>query len=159
MAQTQVSKEAIWLTRLLAEIDIGFRLPKAPVIIKADNQGAIAVTKDPRFHSRTKHIDIQWHFVRDQVETGLVKFEWVPTGDIAADGLTKALTNDKFTSLVRQIGLKEAKEQSYECGLCGSIAISTTCSPSFELCGSGGFQPIRWSCSYAISLKSQRLGK
>ena len=50
--------------------------------------------------------------MRDQVETGAVKFEWVPTGDMAADGLTKALTNDKFASFVRQIGLKEAEEQS-----------------------------------------------
>ena len=58
MAQTQASKEAIWLSRLLSELDVGFRLPKPPVLIKADNQGAIALTKDPRFHSRTKHIDI-----------------------------------------------------------------------------------------------------
>ena len=110
MAQTQTSKEAIWLSRLLSELDIGLGLPKAPVVIKADNQGAIALTKDPRFHSRTKHIDIQWHFVRDQVETGSVKFEWVPTNEMAADGLTKALTNEKFAQFIHQLGLK--KEQS-----------------------------------------------
>ena len=106
MAQTQAAKEAIWLTRLLAELDVGLGLPSKPVLIKADNQGAIALTKDPRFHSRTKHIDIQWHFVRDQVEIGAVMFEWVATNKMAADGLTKALSNDKFSAFVRQIGLR-----------------------------------------------------
>ena len=108
MAQTQAAKEAIWLTRLLSELDVGFGLPTKPVLIKADNQGAIALTKDPRYHSRTKHIDIQWHFVRDQVETGAVTFEWVPTGEMTADGLTKALTNDKFAAFLRQIGLQKS---------------------------------------------------
>ena len=106
MAQTQAAKEAIWLTRLFSELDIGFGLPKAPILIKADNQGAIALASDPRFHSRTKHIDIQWHFVRDQVETGAIEFEWVRTNDMVADGLTKTLTNDKFKVFVSQIGLE-----------------------------------------------------
>ena len=106
MAQTQAAKEAIWLTRLLSELDIRLGLPKAPILIKADNQGAIALTKDPRFHSRTKHIDIQWHFVRDQVETGAVEFQWVKTNNIAADGLTKSLTNEKFAAFIKQIGLR-----------------------------------------------------
>ena len=105
MAQTQASKEAIWLTRLLSELDVGFGLPTKPVTIKADNQGAIALIEDPRFHSRTKHIDIQWHFVRDQVETGAVRFEWIPTKDMVADGLTKPLTNEKFAVFVGQLGL------------------------------------------------------
>ena len=105
MAQTQAAKEAIWLTRLFSELDVGLGLPKAPVLIKADNQGAIALASDPRFHSRTKHIDIQWHFVRDQVETGAVEFQWVRTSEMVADGLTKALTNEKFATFIRQIGL------------------------------------------------------
>ena len=107
MAQTQAAKEAIWLTRLLSELDIGFGLPTKPVVIKADNRGAIALTEDPRFHSRTKHIDIQWHFVRDQVETGAVRFEWVPTNDMVADGLTKPLTNEKFAVFIGQLGLRK----------------------------------------------------
>ena len=105
MAQAQAAKEAIWLTRLLSELDVGLGLPAKSVLIKADNQGAIALTKDPRFHSRTKHIDIQWHFVRDQVEIGAVQFECVVTNQMAADGLTKALSNEKFGAFVRQIGL------------------------------------------------------
>ena len=52
MAQTQASKEAIWISRLLKELDMGFDLPGTPVTIKADNQGAIALAKDPKFKPR-----------------------------------------------------------------------------------------------------------
>jgi len=105
MAQTQATKEAIWINRLLSELDVGYGLPHQPVIIKADNQGAIALAKEPRFHSRTKHIDIQWHFVREQVEKGAVEFVWILNNEMAADGLTKPLTNEKFTGFVQMIGM------------------------------------------------------
>ena len=106
MAQTQASKEAIWLTKLLKELDLGWSLHRPPVQICADNQGAITLAKDPKFHSRTKHIDIQWHFVRDQVESGAVEFVWIPTNKMAADGLTKALTKEKHARFVSMLGLK-----------------------------------------------------
>ena len=79
-SQTQAAKETIWLPRLLSELDIRFGLPSKPALITADAQGALALTKDPGIYSRTKHIDIQWHFVRDQVEIGTVRFVWVATG-------------------------------------------------------------------------------
>ena len=106
MAQTQASKEALWLTRLLKELDLELGLPKPPVIIRADNQGAIALTKDPKYHSRTKHIDIQWHFVRDQVECGAIRFHWIETIRMAADGLTKALEKSKFERFVALIDMR-----------------------------------------------------
>ena len=106
MAQTQASKEAIWITRLLGELDLGFGLPGAPVTIKADNQGAIALSEDPKFHSRSKHIDIQWHFVREKVKQGAVRFEYCPTADMAADGLTKALNKVKFARFLELAGLR-----------------------------------------------------
>lgn len=65
IAQTHASKEAIWLSRLLKEIDIDNLLPSLLITIFANNQGAIALSKDPRYHVRTKHINIQWHFVRE----------------------------------------------------------------------------------------------
>ena len=105
MAQTQASKEAIWIGRLLKELDIGLNLPAFPVTIKADNQGAIALAKDPKFHSRTKHIDLQWHFVREQVENRVVNFEYCSTKGMAADGLTKALDRLKHAAFVQQLGL------------------------------------------------------
>ena len=87
MAQTQAAKEGIWLPRRFSELFIGFDLSNKPVVIMADNQGAFALTSDLRFHSDTKYIKIQWHFVRDKVETGAVRLEWIPTNDMEVDRL------------------------------------------------------------------------
>lgn len=109
MAQTQASKEAIWLKRLIKELDLDGTLlaeqSNKPVIIKADNQGAIHLSKDPKFHTRTKHIDVQWHYVRDQVQSGAIDFVYCPTTDMAADGLTKPLDRIKFKAFIEQMGL------------------------------------------------------
>ena len=84
---------------------MSFDLPGTPITIKADNQRAIALAKDPKFHSRTKHIDVQWHFVREQVEKGMMQFEYCPTNEMAADELTKTLNKIKFGRFVRMAGL------------------------------------------------------
>lgn len=76
------------------------------MIIYCDNQDAMALAKNPQFQARTKHIDIQHHYVREQVTTGNVALEYVPTGRQVADGLTKALCKDKFDRFRDLIGLE-----------------------------------------------------
>ena len=93
------------MVQLLKELDMGYGLPTTPVIIKADNQSAIALSKDVRYHTRTKYIDIQWYFVREQVALGSITIEYIPTKEIAADSLTKALDRVKFQRFVVLIGL------------------------------------------------------
>ena len=61
MSVTQVAKEAIWLMMLLRELDI--RTSEELLIIKVDNQGSMHLAKNPEYHARTKHIDIQHHFI------------------------------------------------------------------------------------------------
>jgi hypothetical protein len=56
-----------------------------------DNQGAIALTKNPHLHERSKHIDVCYHYVRDLVERGKLDVAYVPTADMVADGMTKPL--------------------------------------------------------------------
>jgi len=95
MAATQAAKEAIWLRRFLTEL--GYTRPDIDsVTINCDNQGAITLTKNPEFHARTKHIDIQWHYVREQVEKGAVTLRFIGTAEMVADGLTKPLGRVKF---------------------------------------------------------------
>jgi len=103
MAETQATKEAIWLRRFLSEI--GVFSDDDTVVIRADNRGAMDLARNPEFHARTKHIDIQYHFVREAVDCGLVDFEFVPTSEQAADGLTKPLPAVKFTRFLIQSGL------------------------------------------------------
>jgi hypothetical protein len=55
-----------------------------------------AIASNLEYHARTKHIDIQYHYVRDKTFDGTVAFNYVPTAKMAADGLTKALERVKF---------------------------------------------------------------
>src|SRR5205085_10221192 len=65
MGQTQATKEAVWLRRLLQEVTQQGERPLATIIF-GDNQGAIALSKNPQFHPRTKHIDIQHNYNRER---------------------------------------------------------------------------------------------
>jgi hypothetical protein len=62
MVNTQATKEAIWITKLM--MDLG-SMEKKVMVIRCDNQGAISLTKNPIHHVRTKHIDVQHHFIRE----------------------------------------------------------------------------------------------
>ena len=108
IAQTHAAKEAIWVKSLLNEIQ---GLTSEPMTINCDNQGAIALSKDNKFHSRTKHIDLRYHFVREAVEDGKIKITYIPTDENVADIFTKALAKLKFVRFVKMLGLGELEEK------------------------------------------------
>ncbi|KAI7703162.1 hypothetical protein KC353_g14273 [Hortaea werneckii] len=93
IALTQATKEAVWLRLLLRELGVP---TTEPTRILADNQGAMALAKNPEFHTRTKHIDIQYHFVRQEVGRKRIQLEFVGSESMLADCLTKALPATKF---------------------------------------------------------------
>lgn len=76
-----------------------------PIVIplKGDNQGLIAMAHNPVFHSKTKHTDIQHHYIRDEVGTKRIELSYIPTDEMIANGLTKALTNVKFYNFIEQM--------------------------------------------------------
>jgi hypothetical protein len=102
MALLHALKELIWLLRFLREIGYGIDNQN---IIYTDNQGAIALAHNPEHHARTKHVDIQYHFVRNCVEDGTTRLEYCPTEDMVADGLTKALGPERLRKLARMMGM------------------------------------------------------
>lgn len=102
MAMSQCTKEAIWLRQLLA--DVGF-VQQGGTQVLCDNQGAIALAKNPTHHSRTKHIDVQHHFIREQVEDQVIELKYVPTQAMVADVLTKALGKSQHLILIEKMGL------------------------------------------------------
>ena len=104
MATSQSTKEAIWLRKLLA--DVGF-VQEGATTIMCDNQGCIALAKNPTHHSRTKHIDVQHHFIREKLESDEIRLEYCPTEDMVADVLTKALAKDRHQRLAKAMGLRE----------------------------------------------------
>jgi hypothetical protein len=110
MALTHAAKEAIWLRRFLTELrfEKEVRL-QLPTIIHEDNQSAIALAKNPIHHARSKHIDIQFHFIRERIEAGEIELVYTPTEHMTADILTKALAAPKFEKQVRDLQLHDDK--------------------------------------------------
>ena len=93
MIATHASKEVVWLQRLCS----GIGLVQQAVRLDCDSQSAIFLEKNPAYHSKTKHIDVQYHFVRDMVEEKKVLLEKVDTLKNAADSLTKSVSTEKFS--------------------------------------------------------------
>jgi len=103
IAQTHAAKEGIWLRAFVEEI----RGPSnRPMTINCDNQGAIALAKDNKFHSRTKHIDLRYHFIREAVDDGKINVNYIPTEENISDILTKALPKPKFQMFVEKLGMR-----------------------------------------------------
>ena len=104
VAATHAAKEAIWLKRLITET---FDFPDNPITLHCDNQSAIALTKDNAHHSRTKHIDIRYHFIRYSVQDGKINIIYCPTNENVADTLTKPLPSIKAKHFAAALGLRE----------------------------------------------------
>jgi hypothetical protein len=87
------SCDAIWLWNLLTSL---FDLEMDATVIFCDNQSCIKMTENPVFHDKTKHIEIWYHYIRDLVQKGAVKLQYVGTNEQVADVLTKPLSRVKF---------------------------------------------------------------
>lgn len=104
MASADAAKQAVWL-RLLLE-DIGLGLGDQALQLVNDNAGAIALSKNPVNHEKSKHIDMRHHFIREKVEDKTVSLAHVPSAENIADLLTKALPTELFTKLCHLLGMK-----------------------------------------------------
>jgi hypothetical protein len=93
METTHASKEAVWLQRLCS----GIGLVQQAVRLYCDNQSVIFLEENPTYHSKTKHIDVQYHFVRDMVEEKKVLLEKVDTLKNVVDSLTMSMSIEKFS--------------------------------------------------------------
>ena len=103
IALSYAVQEAIWLKSLLTSVGV---VVDKPIIIKEDNQGAIAIAKDPVKHTRAKHIDIRFHFLRDIIKRGDIELEYCSTENMTADILTKPVSKNKFVKCRDEMGLK-----------------------------------------------------
>ena len=102
VAQTHAAKELIWLCTILSELNSTF---EEPTTLNCDNQGAIALAKDNKFHARTKHIDIRYHYIREAVENSDINMQYIPTNENIADIFTKPLAKAKFEHFTEKLGL------------------------------------------------------
>jgi hypothetical protein len=75
--------------------------------ILGDNQGALRLVANPEFHSRSKHVDVQYHYVRELLEEGTICIDYVRTSEMAADCLTKPLKKVQLRANLDMMGLKK----------------------------------------------------
>ena len=99
---SQAASEVLWLKSLFAEL--GFSIAGVPTIW-CDNTSAASLAQNPVFHSRTKHIEIDVHFSREKVSSGLLSIQYIPSENQKADILTKALPVARFEFLCGKLSL------------------------------------------------------
>ncbi len=106
IAMCMATKESIWLSRLLADL-LNTTEPQ-PIILGVDNNGAIETAKNASVNQRNKHIDLQYHFVRQAHQSNLIKLHHVNSEDQVADCMTKPLDRQLFTKCVTAQGIGPA---------------------------------------------------
>jgi len=99
---TPAVQEVVWLRDLLCELGI---TSTAPSLLNMDNRGAVCLTRGAGDSNWTKHIDIQYHFIRSHVESKHIEVRYLPTDEMVADILTKNLGHIKHDYFVGKLGI------------------------------------------------------
>ena len=101
VAAASCCSQLLWMISTLS--DFGLSYTHVPLL--CDSTSAISVAKNPVLHSKTKHIDVRYHFLRDNVEKGRIELSHVPTQNQLADILTKPLDQATFARLRGELGV------------------------------------------------------
>jgi hypothetical protein len=102
IAATSCCTQVLWIKKNLKDIQVPC---DQPVTIMCDNTSAINISKNHVQHSKTKHIPIKYHFLREQVQDQVVKLEYVPSKEKIADIFTKPLPRESFEYLRQRLGV------------------------------------------------------
>ncbi len=108
MATKEAIKEHIYLHKVMQEINkqLGLSVVEDKIAtLLLDNQSAIKLAENPEFHKRSKHIDIQYHFIRECVENNTVNIGYIPTLEQLADGFTKGLDTIKHKRFIQNLNM------------------------------------------------------
>ncbi len=97
----EIVKEIVWFRSLLATL--GIQVRKRPTVIFHDNSSAIQIAQGRGDHHKQKHINVKYHYTREQVANKVIKLEFVPSTQMVADLLTKPLTADVFNRFRKRI--------------------------------------------------------
>ena len=104
-AMASTACEILWLKILLS--DLGIKSNK-PIVLHCDNQAAMHIAANPVFHERTKHIEVDCHFVRHQVQSNVLTTAYIRSSDQLADVFTKVLPSSQFERLLSKLGSRDS---------------------------------------------------
>ena len=102
VAACLASCEAVWLRKLLSDL---FDLQLDATCIYCNNQSCVKLSENPIFHEKSKHIEIKYHYIKDMVQRGAVKLQYVAMDEHIADVLTKPLSRVKFEYFMEKLGV------------------------------------------------------
>ena len=101
---TNATCEVVWLWRILADLE---EKKSGSTCINCDNQSAIKLAHNPIYHARSKHIELQYHFVREKIESNEIDLVFYNTKDNMVDIFTKHLGKLKFEVFRHKLGVVE----------------------------------------------------
>ncbi|RVW75547.1 Retrovirus-related Pol polyprotein from transposon RE1 [Vitis vinifera] len=101
-AMAQATCEIIWIHQLLCEVGMKCTMPAK---LWCDNQAALHIAANPVYHERTKHIEVDCHFIREKIEENLVSTDYVKTGEQLGDIFTKALNGTRVEYFCNKLGM------------------------------------------------------
>ena len=78
-----------------------------PMTIHGDNQGSLSLAENPQYHQKTKHIEVQYHYIRQEVKAGNVVLNYLPTERMPADGLTKPLNSIRYSEFLKLLNMQQ----------------------------------------------------
>jgi hypothetical protein len=111
ISQAMYAKQGQWAAQIWKDMGVPQYINnnnELTVQMYGDNQGALALVKNPHLHERSKHIDISYHFIRDLAEKKKLGITYIPTADMIADGMTKPLAKVAHKRFRLQLGLVDA---------------------------------------------------
>ena len=106
MACAAAMSEVVYLKRFLQRLGI-IAHSKEAVTLYSDTTAALAYAKDPKYHGKSKHVEIKYHFIRDMIARSEVVMKHISTGSMVADPLTKPIARDVFQSHVGSLVLRK----------------------------------------------------
>lgn len=119
IAGTDAAKELTWIAHFLADLGpLGAQWTTTVPVLCGDNQGALAMAKSNTFRPRTKHIHVRERFIAQMVQDGHCQIFYVPTRDMIADALTKALPRERLKTLLAHMGLQFHGNIPQSCQTC-----------------------------------------
>ncbi|MBW0591563.1 hypothetical protein O181_131278 [Austropuccinia psidii MF-1] len=101
VSMNKCSKEVRWLSHLITSLGINLKVPT----LKNDNTGAITISNEAQLNPNSKHIEVRFQYLRDLVRKNLLKVQHVPTNDMVADVLTKALGTVRHAQATKMLKL------------------------------------------------------